>query len=190
MTRRLRLAALASILALLLSAAVVPFVREWHYIDRTAWIDDPDHPGRVKLIAVMFPIYWFYIAAALCSFLGSFIVLRSGEGLRARSLLLFLLLTDLLYVWIGGIGYHVSLHLLAPDWDKLHYTETLEHLGTFNSVLNWVELPVMGLLIGILGGNFATRGFGFLVGLPTILWLGLCRLSTNNLRSRDAENGY
>jgi len=47
----------------------------------------------------------------------------------------------------------------------------LQHLSTFDSILNWVELPMMGLLLGILGGNFVTRGFGFLIGLPTILWL-------------------
>src|ERR1700744_5653234 len=94
MTPRLRLAILAALLALLLSAAIVPFVREWHYISRTAWIDDPERPGRVKLIAVVFPIYLFYVAAGLGSFLGSWMALGSGEGLRLRSLLLFVVLTD------------------------------------------------------------------------------------------------
>ena len=189
MTRRLRLAALAAILALLLSVATVPFVREWHNIYRTAWIDDPERAGHVKLIAVVFPIYWFYVAAGLSSFLGSFIALGSGEGLRVRSLVLFLVLTDLLYVWIGGIGYQASLHLLAPDWDQLHYTHTLQPLSTFDRIVNWIELPIMGLLIGPLFGNIATRGLGCLIGLPTIVWLGVRRLSTNNLRLRGAENG-
>lgn len=95
MTRRLGLATLAALPALLLSATIVPFVREWHNIYRTAWVDDPEHVGRVKLIAIMFPIYCFYVAAGLGTFLASLTVLRSGEGLRTRTVFLFLVLSDL-----------------------------------------------------------------------------------------------
>ena len=104
MKRRLRLAALAALLGLLLSAATVPFAG-WHHIYRTAWIADPEHVGRVKQIAVTFPIYWFYVAAGLGTFLASFTELGSGEGLRARTVFLFLVLSDLTYAWVGGIGY-------------------------------------------------------------------------------------
>ena len=175
MTPRFRLAVLAAILALLLSAAIVPFVRDWHNIYRTAWVDDPERPGRVKQIAVFFSVYWFYVAAALGTFLASLTALRSGEAVRARSLLLFLLLCDLFYAWIGGIGYMLSLHLLAPDLDALHYTHTLRHLDTAGRIWKWTEFPIMGLMTGLLFGNLATRGFGFLIGLPTIFWLAARR---------------
>lgn len=189
MRRRLGLAILAALLALLLSATIVPFVHNWHNIYRTAWINDPERVGRVKLIAIFFPIYWFYVAAGLGTFLASLAVLRSGEGLRARRIFLFIVLSDFIYAWVGGIGYTVSLHLLAPDLDSLHYTHTLQHLSTFDRILKWAELPIMGVLIGPLFGNFATYGFGFLIGLPTILWLAARRISTNNPRLRDAEGG-
>jgi hypothetical protein len=187
MTRRLGLATLAALLALLLSATIVPFVREWHDIHRTAWVDDPEHVGRVKLIAIAFPIYWFYVAAGSGAFLASLIVLRSGEGLRARTLFLFLILSDLFYVSVGVIGYEISQKLLAPDLDQLHYTHTLRHLSTYDRIWNWAELPIEGLLMGPLFGNIVTYGFGFLIGLPTVLWLAVRRVSTNGPRLRKAE---
>jgi hypothetical protein len=182
MTPRLRLATLAAMLALLLSAAAVPFVYDWQHISQTTLIDDPAHAGRVKHNLVVFPIYWFYVAAGVGCFLASYIALGSGEGLRARSLVFFLVLSDIIYAWIGGIGFMLSMVLLAPD------TITLQPLSTFDRMVKWAELPIMGLMVGLLFGNLQTSGFGFLIGLPTILWLGARRLFTKNLRSRSAEN--
>jgi hypothetical protein len=188
MTPRFRLAALAAILALLLSAATVPLVRDWHDIYRIATIDDPEHAGRLKRVLLVFPIYWFYVAAGLGSFLASLIALGSGEGLRMRSLFFFLILSDVIYAGIGGIGFHLSMFLLAPDLDRLHHIATLQHLSTFDRIWKWVvELPIIGLLSGLLFGNLYTRGFGFLIGVPTIIWLGVRRLSANGFRLRSGQ---
>ncbi|MCG2640840.1 hypothetical protein ACFPGQ_16845 [Bradyrhizobium sp. GCM10023181] len=148
---RLRLAALVAALALLLSAAIVPLVDSWHHICR---------PGT----ALCLPIYWFYAAAGLGTFSASFLALKTGERVRLRSLLSFALLCDLFYAWIGGIGFLLHLSLLAPN---------LRTLDAADRIWEWAQLPLMGLMTGLFWGNLATLGFGFLIGLPTILWLAL-----------------
>jgi hypothetical protein len=170
-TGRLKLALLASGFALLLSCAVVPFVHHWHLIYRTAWIDDPDRAGRVKQIAVVMPIYWFYVAAGLGGFLASLVTLGS-EAVRTRRLILFLILCDVIYAWFGGIGYSVSLFLRAPDFETLHLQHTLHELTAAERVWSWTGgLLSKGLLLGLVFGNLATDGFGFVIGLPTVAWL-------------------
>jgi hypothetical protein len=171
MTPRFRLAILTAILALLLSAAVVPFVRHWHQISSNVRIDDPEHPGRVKQITIFFHIYWFYVAATVGSFLASFITLRPGETVRARSVILFLVRCDFFYAWIGGMAYILHLNLLPRDV----VMSTLQHTAGAGGISKWVELPVLGLIGGLLFGNIVTGGFGFLIGLPSIICLALRR---------------
>ncbi|MDH2355470.1 hypothetical protein QCM77_29170 [Bradyrhizobium sp. SSUT18] len=150
----MRLAALAAALALLLSAAIVPLVDSWHHVCR---------PGT----ALCLPVFWFYAAGVLGAFLASFIALNTGETVRLRSLLSFMLLCDLFYTWIGGIGFMLHLFLLAPN---------LFGLKTADRIWEWAELPLMSLMTGLFWGNLMTLGFGFLIGLPTILWLALRRV--------------
>lgn len=154
MRKRLRLAALAAALALLLSAAIVPLVDSWHHICRPS-------------TALCLPVFWFYAAGGLGAFLASFMALNSGETVRLRSLLSFILLCDLFYTWIGGIGFMLHLFLPAPN---------LFGLTTEDRIWEWLELPLMSLMTGLFWGNLATLGFGFLIGLPTILWLALGRV--------------
>ncbi|QQO17822.1 hypothetical protein JJB99_17635 [Bradyrhizobium diazoefficiens] len=149
MRRRLRLAALGATLALLLSAAVVPFVDSWHHICR------PD-------TALCLPVFWFYAASVVGAFLASFIALNTGETVRRPSLLSFILLCDLFYAWIGGIGFMLHLILLAPNTFGLTMADR---------IWQWAELPLMSLMTGLFWGNGVTLGFGFLIGLPTVLWL-------------------
>jgi len=153
MRGRLRLAAIAAALALLLSAAIVPLVDVWHDICR---------PGTDRCL----PIFWFYAAGGLGAFLASFIALKTGETVRPRSLLLFVVLCDLFYTWIGGFGFMLHLFLLAPN---------LTGLTTADRIWDWAELPLMSLMTGLFWGNLATFGFGFLIGFPTLLWLALRR---------------
>ena len=172
MVPRFRLAVFAAILALLISAAVVPFVHDWHHIERTVRIVDPERPGRFKQIAIFFPIYWFYVAAAVGSFLASLIALRSAETVRVPSLIFFLLLCDFFYAWIGGVAYMLHLYMLAPDDNVI---STLRDPDAPSRASKWAELPLTGLIGGVVFGNIATRGFGFLIGLPTIICLALRR---------------
>jgi hypothetical protein len=109
------------------------------------------------------PVYWFYIAAGVGSFLASRIAFPTGEARTKSSFMLFIFLCDVFSMWIGG-----AVVLVGP---AVLNDFSFGQKNLPSEIFGWMVAPVNSLLMGMLFGNPRTLGYGFLIGLPTVAWL-------------------
>lgn len=153
------MAVLAAGLALLASVAIVTLVPgPWYRLCAQKSFPDPVVAGHVRVGLACVRVYSFHIAAGAGALLASLIALPSPKVPSWPRLLIFVVLCDVFAMWIGGA-------IVFWTWRDPTMPSALHGIGL------WLQWPFSALLMGLMFGNFTTKGFGLAIALPTLAWL-------------------